>query len=444
MGAGQSASCVTISCRRDESNQDKTYGILRTSCGSSLPDCFPPSGMIRGQEGDVFACDFSPDGRYLVTSGDQGKLNVYDTKTWTLAQKLDCRMKSISEVKHSGSSPPVTVAAANVKSICFSNDGTLMAVGTTSGQICIWRHKSSGRSASSSSSSFVDTDANIDKQGLPQTQSQEESKLSNWIMTGVLSGHSKTVSCLCFVESNNRLLSGSKDASAILWDLASMKPFRKVCPNHQPVNTCALSSKGVIAIGTMASPSARPSKNIALTLWNTSLKCVRREWLVTYTSDSGSNPTSVIYHDVSSVHFSPDGEILATCLSCALWVFETKTFNRIHQLHLMGCAIPSCSFSKSGDLFVFTVTRVDVGWCWEKGEENKELERPTVWVYCGKEFKPLTRLKGHGRIIMDCSISPDETTIASVSKNVYKVNGAEDSNIRLWDLKSTIMLSSLS
>eukprot|EP00466_Bigelowiella_natans_P005631 jgi/Bigna1/89268/estExt_fgenesh1_pg.C_460071 len=409
MGAGQSSSsCVTGACRRDEIGQDKACGTLGASCGSSLPDNFPPSGLIKGQEGDVFACEFSPDGNYLMTSGDEGKLNVYDTKTWTLVHNLNCRIKNASEAKHSDP------RSANVKSVCFSEDGALMAAGTASGHIYIWKQKSSSRYSLSSSLVDSSTDTNILRP--PPPQPQGETKSPSWRMETLLSGHSKTVSCLCFVEGNKLLLSGSADGNAILWDLSSMKQFRKVRPNHQPVNTCALSSKGLIAIGTMASPSSRPSKNIALTLWDSSLKCVRREWLVTYTSDRGNNPASVIYHDVSSVHFSPDGEILATCLSCALWIFETKTFNRIHQVQLMGCAIPSCSFSSSGDLFVFTVTRVDVGWCWEKGAENKELERPTVWVYCGKEFKPLNRLKGHGRIIMDCSISPDETIIASVSK----------------------------
>uniref|UniRef100_A0A7S2TTT3 Uncharacterized protein n=1 Tax=Lotharella oceanica TaxID=641309 RepID=A0A7S2TTT3_9EUKA len=188
----------------------------------------------------------------------------------------------------------------------------------------------------------------------------------------------------------------------------------------------------------MSSPCARPSKNVALTFWNTSMKCIRREWLITYTSDERGNPNSVIYHDVTAVDFSPDGEILAAGLSCALWIFETRSFSRVKKIELSGCTIPSCKFSSSGDYLVFSTTRIDLGWCWDtgKGDRDRDLESPAVWIYCGKDFKKIKYFHGHRRIIMSCGVAPDERTIASVSKNVYAVDQHMDSNVRLWDMQA--------
>eukprot|EP00954_Amorphochlora_amoebiformis_P022293 1352336-Amorphochlora_amoeboformis.AAC.1 len=48
--------------------------------------------------------------------------------------------------------------------------------------------------------------------------------------------------------------------------------------------------------------------------------------------------------------------------------------------------------------------------------KDKRLARPTVWIYCGKDFTPLDFYHGHSRMIMDCCVTHDETTIATASK----------------------------
>ncbi|GAB5363823.1 hypothetical protein AAMO2058_000916200 [Amorphochlora amoebiformis] len=366
----------------------------------------PKGGLIKGQEGDVMAVRFTPDGKQLVTSGDYNSINVFHTDTWDRAQKID-----FSYIERKGG------RRSRVFVIEMSTDGIYMAVGMGSGEIYIF--------------------ANLNDDPTPRESKvpAEWKPKPKWKLLTELREHTQKITCLSFYPDGKKLLSGSSDASAILWDIDHQIPVRKVKPNLQAVNTCAISSKGLIAIGTMSSATSRPSKNVALSFWNMKLKCQRREWLITYTSDDRGHPTSVIYHDVTAVTFSPEGDILVACLSCAVWFFETRGFQRIKKIELMGCNIPSCVFSSTGKYLVFVTTRLDIGWCWDLGEnKDKRLARPTVWIYCGKDFTPLDFYHGHSRMIMDCCVTHDETTIATASKNLYIVDKENDSNIRVWDL----------
>jgi len=330
-------------------------------------------------------------------------ISMYDTMTWGLEQNIGLANE------HKSNEP------SEIRVIDFSQDGKLMVVGMGSGLVYVYQNGNHEGKAG-------------DVKALPIGK-------PSWKPLHVLKEHTKRITCFSFIG-KKCLLSGSRDSKAIFWELDTGTPVKKISPNFQPVNTCAVSSKGLIAIGTVSSPSARPQKNVALSFWNTNMKCIRREWLITYTSDEKGNPNSVIYHDVTAVDFSPDGEILAACLSCALWIFETRSFSRMKKIELPGCCIPSCTFSSSGDYLVFSTTRMDLGWSWEKSGGDRELQSPAVWIYCGKDFKKIKYFHGHRRIIMSCDVAPDERTIASVSKNVYAVDQRVDSNVRLWDMEA--------
>ena len=109
---------------------------------------------------------------------------------------------------------------------------------------------------------------------------------------GVLTGHKDGVSCFAFSPDGNRLVSGSKDLSLILWDVQTGKQIGSLISHTDHVITVAFSPSGrQIASG---------SQDKTIRLWDSDALC----------------PISVLKGHTSwieSITFSPDGTILASC-----------------------------------------------------------------------------------------------------------------------------------
>ena len=117
---------------------------------------------------------FSPDGRYLVTGGEE-----YTVKIWDLQTRQE--LKTL--LGHTG----------DVCAVAFSSDGRWLATAGEDTTIRIWDAKS-------------------------------------WKPVYTLRGHTGVVSSLAFIPNSQRLVSGSRDTTVKVWDVAPDHPATEVLP----------------------------------------------------------------------------------------------------------------------------------------------------------------------------------------------------------------------
>jgi len=136
---------------------------------------------------DVLALDFSPDGKYLVASGEGRDINVWNTETWEMLKDIDLPVEGIMALR-------------------FSPEGRFLAAGTYDGTIY-----------------------------LINTQSWQVEKEFHY--------HEDMVSDLLFVDSQ-QLVSTSWDGKALLWNTESGEVEKILQSTESRVWKLALSEKG--------------------------------------------------------------------------------------------------------------------------------------------------------------------------------------------------------
>ena len=148
---------------------------------------FQPVKILESYFIDVLGLDFSPDGKYLVASGEGRDINIWDTESWEMVKDLDLPTEGIMAVK-------------------FSPDGNILAAGTSEGTIYL-----------------IDT--------------------QSWEVVKELHSHTDMVSDILFVG-NNELVSASWDGRALLWNLETGEVEKVLQDTDARVWKLALSEDG--------------------------------------------------------------------------------------------------------------------------------------------------------------------------------------------------------
>ncbi|HEX4703452.1 MAG TPA: hypothetical protein VH352_15095 [Pseudonocardiaceae bacterium] len=157
--------------------------------------------QLAGYDGTNPDVEFSPDGRVLAVTGTGRSLRLWDVRTDRLIRKLPVDAGPVAFSSDGASL--VTVASGSVTlwnvatgqktrtindpayaySVAISHDGTLIATGDVNGDIRLWQ-------------------------------------TATGTLSGVLSGHTKSVTSVDFDHDDTMLASGSADGTVRLWNVA--------------------------------------------------------------------------------------------------------------------------------------------------------------------------------------------------------------------------------
>jgi WD40 repeat protein/serine/threonine protein kinase len=240
-----------------------------------------------------------------------------------------------------------------------------------------------------------------------------------------LSGHMGTVSSVSFSPDGSRVVTGSDDGTAKVWDARTGSAFLELNGHLGAVMSASFSPDG--------SRILTASRDRTAKVWD---------------ARTGSLLLGLDGHNgyVSSASFSPDGSrILTGSWDQTAKVWDSRTGSVMLELKLQKVeVIPeyllSVSFSPDGSrIFTGSATGKVKGWDARTGSFLLELKgdrisfSPDGWriVTAGKVWDARTgelllELKGHTGAVTDASFSPDASRI---------VTGSDDGTAKVWDAR---------
>ncbi|MDZ8183641.1 MAG: serine/threonine-protein kinase [Nostoc sp. ChiSLP02] len=273
---------------------------------------------LPGHENSVLSVAISPDGKTIVSSGDDRKI-----KLWNLATG-----KQISSIN---------TYSGQVNVVLISPDGKTLVSGNDDNSIKIWTLATGRqiRTLTGHSDSVHTLAISADSQTL--VSGSDDNTIKIWdLATGerikTLTGHTFWVRSLAISPDGVILASGSFDKTIKIWNLAKGYSIRTLEGNSQTVTSVAISPDGK----TLASAS----RDRTIKLWNIT---------------TGREIRTLVGHTntVTTVAFSPDGQILASASrdrTIKLW--NIATGEEILTLAAHTNTVTSVAFSPDGKILV--------------------------------------------------------------------------------------------
>jgi sugar lactone lactonase YvrE len=208
----------------------------------------------------------------------------------------------------------------------------------------------------------------------------------------VISGHDGVVWSVAFSPDGARILTGSADGTARLWDAATGKELARLEGHTSVVSSVAFSPDGARILTSSNDKTAR--------LWDAA---------------TGKELARLKGHisGFSSVAFSPDGaRILTGSLDSTARLWNAATGKELARLEGHTRGVWSVAFSLDG-------ARILTG---SGGLLDSHDDTARLWdAATGKE---LARFEGHDSFVYSVAFSPDGARI---------LTGSNDNTVRLWD-----------
>ena len=208
-------------------------------------------------------------------------------------------------------------------------------------------------------------------------------------LTALLKGHDDVVNALAFSADGTRLISGSGDHTAIIWDVAQAKPLRRLRGHTDDIYAVGFSPDGTRAV--------TGSQDKGLRLWRVA---------------DGSLITRMIGHKdrVSALVVSQvDGQIASGSDDGEIRLWDGATGRFLRRLAKQPDLVGALKFSPDGTRLLSTT-----------GYDCHVFD-----VATGRE---LVTYSGHDNIVLAVAISPDGRLAAT--------GGGSTKEIQVWDLAS--------
>lgn len=226
---------------------------------------------------EVESLAFSPDGTMLVSTSRDGTIKLWDTHSGDL----------IHEFKKTGA-----------WSIAFSQMGDKLAAGYESGMVEVWQAR-------------------------------------KWADSTTFKAHSDTVTSLAFSPNDGRIATASSDKTVKLWNSHTTVLAKTITAHSEDVSSVVFSPKG----GYLASASFDKT----IRLWK------KNEWL--HSMQSGGHILEGHQGEIHSLSFSRDGKWLASAsLDRTIRLWDTSTGQQEDLLEGHDDGVTSVAFSPKGRL----------------------------------------------------------------------------------------------
>ena len=338
-----------------------------------------------GHEDAVMCCEFSPDGVHVASGGCDGRLCIWEYESGTCLRNL-------------------THHEVWVMSVCWSEDGSLLASAAADNVVRIWR-----------------TDDWIKIKELMNVH-------TNWVTSVKFLPRALEVDLL-EQELHSRLLSASADRTIVVWGLGSSDwPMLRGRGHGSWINDVIVREDGIIATG---------SSDTKVRLWR--LRKVnsangetkennktRRKAPPGLVLDSLTELSTPAW--VTSLCWMDDDRLVAACKANCLCIWrvgdnldgENVMLTKVSNAHEMDCVNAVAFSPHDGGRLMSAAEDKVVSFYHPKKMAVKRLGNGRA-----------QRLVGHPGPIYGLSFSPDGTMIASC---------AEDCSIRVWKCASRVAL----
>lgn len=305
-----------------------------------------------GHQSLIRAVAFTPDGRFLVSASDDKTIRVWDFANGRTERIIR------SEIGPGNLGKNFAIA--------ISPDGHLLA---SAG----W-HDGSGGS------------------GAPCCGDIRLHDLRSGEMVGRLSGHTNAVNALAFSPDGRNLVSGSSDATALIWNMEAREISRVLSGHNERINAIAFLPGGqeIVSAG----------HGGELNIWSTATG-ERRATL-------GGHKAAIM-----SLAIAADGTIATGDRAGEIRVWSARDGRLQRRIQYRAAGIGSLSLDKTGSRLVASCGL-------ECGDDF------AIRVFDPRTGDEIARHEGHDNIVLATALAPDGTFAAS--------GGGRDHEIRLWNV----------
>jgi WD40 repeat protein/serine/threonine protein kinase len=381
----------------------------------------------------IMSLAFSHDGKTLLIGSRDGGLLFWDVDLGKVTKTIDAKQGLIESIAFSRDGKWFATGGSNctialwkfddphdpvifrghrdmVYTLAFSPTEPLLASGSIDRTVKFWKwDQPDNGTLVSQDAAAAGVDFSHDgkllavAEGASATQTEQHSgSVSLWRLEdqqprdrSILAGHHDLVTSVAFSPDGSLLASGSKDRTAILWDVSRKQTLATFDEHQAQVNSVRFSFDGSLV--------ATASRDSTIKLWSTR-------------GQSHASLKTLVGHGgwVRSVAFSPDGRLLASASSdrtVHLWDLARGT--TIATLPGFQGACNSVAFSPDGTLLA-------------AGGNDRTIR---LWPVEAGTIRPEAGvvLQGYAAAINAVAFSPNGKTLAA---------GSQDSTTTLWNVST--------